>query len=38
MSAIPLKDFSPGNYTLVVAVTDQVVPKTVTAEMAFQVR
>lgn len=38
MSAIPLKDFIPGDYTLVIEVTDQVSGKTATAEEGFQVR
>ena len=38
MSAIPLKDFIPGDYTLVITVTDEVAAQTATAEANFRVR
>ncbi len=38
ISAIPLKVFPPSNYTLVIAVTDQVVGETATAELPFHVQ
>jgi len=37
-SAIPLKDFIPGDYTLVISVTDEVAGETATAEVNFLVR
>ncbi len=38
LSAIPLKDFEPGDYTLVVSVSDAVAGETATAETDFSVR
>jgi GWxTD domain-containing protein len=38
MSSIPLTDFTPGDYTLLVSVTDDVVAQTVTAEVDLQIR
>jgi hypothetical protein len=37
-SAIPLKDFDPGRYSLTVQVTDRIVSRTVSAEIPFEVR
>ena len=38
MSAIPLKDFIPGDYALVITVTDEVAAQTATAQADFRVR
>ena len=38
MSAIPLKGFDPGDYTLVVSVSDEVAGETATTEADFSVR
>ena len=38
MSAIPLKGFEPGDYTLVISVSDEVAGETATAEASFGVR
>ncbi len=37
-SAIPLKDFDPGDYTLVISVNDAVTGETAIAEADFSVR
>jgi hypothetical protein len=38
MSAIPLKDFEPGDYTLVISVSDEVAAEIAIAEANFSVR
>jgi hypothetical protein len=38
MSAIPLKDFTPGDYALVITLTDQVTSETKTAQESFRVK
>ena len=38
MSAIPLKDFIPGDYTLLITVTDEVAAQSATAQANFRVR
>jgi len=38
LSAIPLKEFTPGSYSLIVEVTDEIGGRTVTREVAFAVR
>ena len=38
MSAIPLKDFLPGDYALVIMLTDQVTSETKTAQESFRVK
>jgi hypothetical protein len=38
MSAIPLKDFTPGDYTLAIALTDEVASETATVQQSFRVK
>jgi hypothetical protein len=38
MSAIPLKDFTPGDYTLVIALSDEIAKATAAVQESFRVK